>query len=97
MELPVAPSNEPKQADIKTEVFLAGSSSEMAEAISEAKQSKYVSGDSFGNGEAVKEENFEEKQVLFGRRFKANARLFAGRDRAFDVIQQRRGRKCRAI
>ena len=64
MDNPVPPSNEPKQADIKTEVFLAGSSSEIADAISEAKQSKYGRGDSFSQGEAAQAENFEESKFF---------------------------------
>ena len=58
----------PKQADIRTEVFLAGNSSAIADAIAETKQNSYAQKESFNAKEAAKkediEENFEESKFF---------------------------------
>lgn len=57
-------SDSPKQADIKTEVFLAGSSSAIADAISEVKPNNYSREDSFVGKEAEKTPNLEESRFF---------------------------------
>ncbi len=54
----------PKQADIRTEVFLAGSSSAIADAISEVKPNSYGREESFSDEKIGKEENLEESKFF---------------------------------
>lgn len=57
-------SDAPKQADIKTEVFLAGSSSAIADAISEVNQKNYGREESFAGKEAEKKPDLEESRFF---------------------------------
>ncbi len=65
---PETDTPQPKQADIKTEVFLAGSSSVIADAIADAKQNSYARQENFGEKVSGKsdslEENFEESKFF---------------------------------
>ena len=54
----------PKQSDIRTEVFLAGSSSAIADAISEVKPNNFGREESFTQDKAGKEEKLEESKFF---------------------------------
>lgn len=61
---PAPGDSEPKQADIKTEVFLAGNSSVIADAIAEAKQNSYARKEGISQVKTPEVENFEESKFF---------------------------------
>ncbi len=61
---PEQDSSTPKQADIKTEVFLAGSSSVISDAIAEAKQNSYSRGGNFSQKETGESADLEESRFF---------------------------------
>ena len=61
---PAQDNSTPKQADIKTEVFLAGSSSAISDAIAGAKQGSYSRGESFSRQETGKSSDLEESRFF---------------------------------